>query len=199
MALIGYRSKVMSTAEVPQFSTDRLRMRAWAHADAASLTEIYTDPEITPWLGPVDPAQAGTRIDTYVEHWRRHGYGIWAVEEVESGQFVGRVGFMHHDDWTASDHDAEIGWALLRSAWGRGYATEAALAALDWARARPNLKKIISITRPDNVRSRRVMDKLGLEYRGATVWHGFNQVWYGTDLARGDRRQRPGATPEGDG
>jgi RimJ/RimL family protein N-acetyltransferase len=172
----------MPAAEVPHLSTDRLRLRAWAHADTAPLTEIYTDPDVTEWLGPVDPAQTGTRIDAYLEHWRRHGYGIWAVEEVESGRFVGRVGLVHHDDWTASDHDAEIGWALSRSVWGRGYATEAALAALDWARERPDLTKIISITRPDNVRSLRVMEKLGLRYRGATTWHGFDQVWYGRDL-----------------
>ncbi len=172
------------SAAVPTIATDRLRLRAWTDDDIAPLTEIYTDPEVTAWLGPIDPAQTRKRIDAYVDHWHRHGYGPWAVDELESGHFVGRVGLVHHDDWTASPHDAEIGWAVARTVWGRGYATEAARAALDWARARPDLTTIISITRPDNARSRRIMEKLGLTYRGMATWHGFDQVWYGIELPR---------------
>jgi RimJ/RimL family protein N-acetyltransferase len=107
---------------------------------------------------------------------------MWAVEELASGRFVGRVGLVQHDDWTASAHDAEIGWVFSPAVWGRGYATEAARAALDWARQRQDLQTIISITRPDNLRSRRVMEKLGLTYRGSATWHGFDQVWYATEL-----------------
>ena len=89
---------------------------------------------------------------------------------------------MHHADWTASAHDAEVGWTLARSAWGCGYATEGALAALDFARS-AGLQQIISITLPTNTRSQRVMQKLGLTYRGEANWHGFDQVWYATELS----------------
>lgn len=145
------------------------------------MTEINSDPRVAAWLGSIDPAQTENRILAYVEHWKARGYGVWAVEEVKSGVFVGRVGLVHHDDWTASPHDAEIGWALSHAVWGRGYATEAARAVLDWARERPDLRVIISITRPDNLRSRRVMEKLGLTYQGEATWHGFDQVWYAHD------------------
>ncbi len=71
---------------------------------------------------------------------------------------------------------------LRPQVWGRGYATEAATAVLDWARERPDVRTIISITLTDNVRSRRVMEKLGLTYRGEATWRGFDQVWYGIEL-----------------
>ena len=106
------------------------------------------------------------------------------MEELESGRFVGRVGLVRHDDWTASPHDAEIGWTLSRTVWGRGYATEAARAALEWAAGQPALESIISITLPGNLRSRRVMEKLGLAYQGSAFWHGFEQVWYATRVFR---------------
>lgn len=158
--------------------SERLRLRAWAAKDIAPMTAINGDPAVARWLGPMDPAQTEQRIRAWVDHWQMRGYGLWAVEESVSGAFVGRVGLVHHDDWTASAHDAEIGWALSPTVWGRGYATEAARAVLDWARQRPDLQTIISITRPHNLRSRRVMEKLGLTYRGSVEWRGFEQVWY---------------------
>ena len=169
---------------VPTLATDRLRLRALSDADVGPMTEINRDPEVAQWLGEPDPSLTGQRIAGYVEHWRTRGFGQWAVEEAASGVFIGRVGLVHHDDWTASVHDAEIGWTLSRAVWGRGYATEAARAALEWATERPDLKAIISITLPGNLRSRRVMEKLGLTYQGSAFWHGFEQVWYATRVFR---------------
>jgi len=169
---------------VPTLATDRLRLRAWSDMDVGPLTEINRDPEVAQWLGEPDPSLTGQRIAGYVEHWRTRGFGQWAVEEAASGVFIGRVGLIHHDDWTASAHDAEIGWTLSRTVWGRGYATEAARAALEWAAGRSGLETIISITLPGNLRSRRVMEKLGLTYQGSAVWHGFEQVWYATRVSR---------------
>jgi RimJ/RimL family protein N-acetyltransferase len=172
---------VLPHLRVPTITTDRLRLRGWRDDDLDAMAAINLDVEVAKWLGGVNSrAQTLARMEAWVAHWQEHGFGQWAIEELEAGRLVGRVGFTHHDDWTVSGHDAEIGWVLAREAWGRGYATEAARAALDWAlqHQRPNLETIISITRPDNVRSRRVMEKLGLTYRGATTWRGFDQVWY---------------------
>ena len=153
------------------------------------MTAIDGDIRVAQWLGGVhDRDQTRAQIASWVAHWDLHGFGQWAVEERATAQLVGRAGLTHHNDWKASSLDAEIGWALAHSAWGRGYATEAAQAVLEWVRGRPNLKTIISITRPDNVRSRRVMEKLGLTYRGEATWHGSHQVWYDNLV-----------TPEGDG
>ena len=163
--------------------TNRLLLRGWRPEDVESLARINSDPRVAEWLGrALDAVETAQRVVAFNDHWKEHGFGPWAVEERATGRLAGRTGFVHWDDWTASPHDAEIGWTFAPDVWGRGYATEAALAAVDWARTRPRLRKIISITRPDNVRSRRVMEKIGLTYRGDTFWHGFDQVWYGVDL-----------------
>ncbi len=149
------------------------------------MAAISGDPRVGEWLGGViDIEETRARLQAYAYHWDERGFGIWAVEECASGRLVGRTGLMHWDDWTASTHDAEIGWTFAPEVWGRGYATEAARAALGWAAERPGLQTIVSITRPDNVASRRVMEKLGLTYRGETVWRGFDQVWYGIEVDR---------------
>ncbi|MDP8904734.1 MAG: GNAT family N-acetyltransferase [Chloroflexota bacterium] len=130
-------------------------------------------------MGPVDASRTRERIEAWPEHWRRHGFGLWAVEEKASGRMIGRLGLVHHEDWAASEHDAEVGWTRASSAWGRRYATEGAQAALEFA-CRVGLRQIISITLPTNARSQRVMQKLGLTYRAEANWHGFDQVWYAT-------------------
>ena len=169
---------------VPRIRTSRLELRGWKAGDLGAYAAINADPRVGEWLGGViDARESERRLRAYVEHWRERGFGLWAVAERSGGQLVGRAGFMHWDDWTASEHDAEVGWTSAPDVWGRGYATEAAGAALEWARTQPDLRRIISITRPTNVRSRRVMEKLGLTYRGETVWRGHVQVWYGIELS----------------
>ena len=169
---------------IPQLLTARLLLRGWEARDHSPMAAITGDPRVGEWLGGViGPDETASRIQHWTDHWQQHGFGLWAVEERDSGVLVGRTGFMHWDDWTASPHDAEIGWTFSSAVWGRGYATEAATAALEWARTQPGLRHIISITFPHNARSRRVMEKLGLTYRGQAVWRGFDPVvWYALEL-----------------
>ena len=171
------------TVDVPTLTTNRLCLRGWRDEDLDPLADINADPAVANWLGGVNTRdQTDARLKAWLAHWQRHGFGQWALEELDSGRLVGRLGFTHHDDWTASAHDAEIGWALGFDHWGRGYATEAARAARDWALEHPDLRTLISITLPHNARSQRVMQKLGFIFRGETTWRGFDQVWYGLDL-----------------
>lgn len=172
--------------------TDRLRLRAWRLEDVDAMAAINADPRVGDWLGGViDTEETRAQLQAYVYRWEERGFGLWAVEERTTGRLLGRTGLMHWDDWTASPHDAEIGWTLAPDAWGRGYATEAARAVLDWATAQPGLRTIISITRPDNAASRRVMEKLDLAYQGETTWRGLSQVWYAIELSAGTLRNVP--------
>lgn len=164
----------------PELLTPRLRLRPWRPADVAPMARIYADPAVIRYLRPMDRATTRRQIARFVEHWTEHGFGIWAVDDRSSGRLIGRIGLWHHPDWTAADHDAEVGWTLERRSWGRGLATEGGRAALEWGRNVAGLEAVISIAHRDNHASQRVMARLGLEYGGATTWRGDPVVWYCT-------------------
>ena len=106
---------------------------------------------------------------------------MFAIVERASDEIVGRVGIMVHDDWSEGPDHHEIGWTVQRDRWGRGYASEGALAVLEWIWDVVAVPRIISITDPDNRRSQRVMEKLGLTRRGTARWHEHDVVWYAVD------------------
>src|SRR5581483_2246466 len=131
------------------------------------------------WIGGPEPADA--LIERWVGRGERNGVGQFVVEL--DGRLIGRVGFIVWDSrtWETStyelagdDAETELGWAILSSHWGRGYATEAARAARDWLGS----DRLISLIAPDNARSIRVAEKLGAT-RGRRVDtpHGPADVW----------------------
>ena len=156
---------MVDTAET--LVTERLILRRWEPADAEPMAAVNRDPEVTELLNrPLDEAGVAGFYDLMNEHWRVHGYGPWAVQlrgPRDDGPFLGFAGLAHVPPFLAAAGDCpELGWRLSRSAWGRGYATEAALAARDDAFGRLGLSAIISIIHPDNHRSERVAIKLGM-------------------------------------
>lgn len=94
------------------------------------------------------------------EHWQKHGCGLLALEEKSSGEFLGWAGFIDEEDWP----DFELGWALRRASWGRGYATEAAAAMLPLAREVLKKPTVISMIRRPNIAWARVAHKLGMVF-----------------------------------
>ncbi len=128
----------------------------------------------------ITPAEAAYDVQLLREHWLKHGFGHWAVEERETGRFVGRTGLKHHDNWPLDPDNIEVGYLYDRAVWGRGYATEATLAAIEFAFDTLDRERVISIARPENAASRRVMEKAGLAYAGETHWEGrgIDVVWY---------------------
>jgi RimJ/RimL family protein N-acetyltransferase len=107
-------------------------------------------------------ADSDALVDRIIDGWSRRGYGLWAVERVEDHAFLGFVG-LSSPAWEADFTPAvEIGWRLGREAWGHGYATEAARAALTFGFGALALGEILSWTVPANVRSRAVMERLGM-------------------------------------
>ena len=125
--------------------------------------------------------QSAEQMAGFVRHWEERGFGLWAVEERTSGEFIGFIGLMRHADWPEGEHETEIGWRLARDHWGRGLATEGALASVRYGFEGLGLERIISITLPENAASRRVMEKAGLTYRGETRWKGHDVIWYAID------------------
>jgi RimJ/RimL family protein N-acetyltransferase len=94
---------------------------------------------------------------------------------------VGRVGLFRHHDWPEAPDPVEVGWVLHPDCWGRGLATEAGRAAVECWREHLDDPQLLSITRPDNARSRAVMERLGLTERGTAHWHDHEVVWYALD------------------
>jgi len=160
--------------------TERLLLRQWHDDDAEPLAAIYAQPEFLEHMPALDLAGTIAQIERFRRAWRRDGFSLWAAEELETGRLVGRLGLMRHHDWTPGGEPVEVGWTLDRAVWGRGLATEGGRAALElWREHLPADQELISITTPANTRSLAVMRRLGLTYRGATHWHGYDVVWHG--------------------
>jgi RimJ/RimL family protein N-acetyltransferase len=143
--------------------TTRLRLRGWRDEDLAPFAAMNADPAVMEFFPrPLDRAESDAAVARIREHFARHGFGLWAVEVPGVADFIGFVGlavprFEAH--FTAC---VEIGWRLARAHWGRGYATEAARAALDFGFRDLALKEIVSFTVPANLRSRAVMERIGM-------------------------------------
>ncbi len=161
-----------------RIETPRLVLRRWRPDDVGGLAEIYADPTIVGWLGPLTRDDAAITVERYEHHWDVHGFGRFAVEDYRTGTFVGRVGIMRQPDWAETREQDEVGWVIRADRWGEGLATEAAAASIADAFDRVGLERVLSWTLPDNLASRRVMEKCGLAYGGATDWKGREHVWY---------------------
>jgi RimJ/RimL family protein N-acetyltransferase len=155
--------------------TERLLLRLPEPRDVDGLAEALGDPEVVRYLSGVTRSRDETLdvIDRMLGHWDRYGSGLFSIERQEDGAVLGRVGFLVWDPQTWEHGlraeldgplETEIGWTLARRHWGRGYATEAALAARDWAHRELAPPRLISLIHPENLRSQRVSEKLGQHY-----------------------------------
>lgn len=150
--------------------TPRLILREWRDSDLLPFAQLNADPRVMEYmLKPLSAPESDAFAQRIQEHIAAHGFGLWAVEEKESGNFLGYVGLSIPSFIvpTIGKPCVEIGWRLAHDAWGKGYATEAARAALDLAFNRYGLEEIVSFTVPANVRSTRVMEKLGMTHNPA--------------------------------
>jgi RimJ/RimL family protein N-acetyltransferase len=141
--------------------TERLHLRRFREDDRDTVARWNADPLHTRHLsGVLTRAQSDARFDRWQLDWDEKGFGLLAVEWSETGELVGRTGVRFHDYWPA---DPEIGWAFDPAWWGRGLATEAGGAMVDWAFGDLGFQRVVSITTEANLASRRVMAKLGFE------------------------------------
>jgi len=144
--------------------TSQLVLRPWRDEDIADFAEMSADPVVMEYLLPL--SERGLSADTWVArkraHWDEHGFGQWVVELPGEASFIGVVGLETVSYDAHFTPAVEVAWRLVRAYWGRGYATEAAKAALDYGFGEVGLGEIVALTVPANQRSRRVMERLGM-------------------------------------
>jgi RimJ/RimL family protein N-acetyltransferase len=176
--LVGCAS-TMTTVE-----TERLLLRPWCEADLDRLVGLYSNVEVMQFIGggvPLDRPRVEAMLDRVLRLWRERGFGPWAAIDKASGAWLGEIGLNEIPDWPEADK-IEVGWELDPAWWGRGLAPEGGRAALEFGFGVHRLPRIISVTRPDNANSRRVMEKLGLTCQGERPFRGAPAaVWYALD------------------
>jgi RimJ/RimL family protein N-acetyltransferase len=167
---------------IPTLETERLTLRAFREADATALFELSQDPDVMRYVGDrrVPTRQEAWRaVAGWIGHWALRGYGQWAIEERASGRFIGRAGIINPADWPGP----EVGYLLGRPWWGRGYATEAARAAMDWGFREIGFADLLSLIDPANQASIAVATRLGESLRGETDLMGNRVLIYGISRA----------------
>jgi len=144
---------------IPTLQTERLVLRAFAPSDFETFATFMSDPDVMRYLTgrPLSRADAWRNLSSAIGHWTLRGYGTWAVECKEDGAFIGRVGMVNPEGWPG----LEVGWTLGKPYWGRGFATEAARAALRYAFLTQPVERMISCIHPDNAASQAVALRLG--------------------------------------
>jgi RimJ/RimL family protein N-acetyltransferase len=178
----------MSVA-IPVLHTERLVLRGFTAADVEPFAEIVADPEVVRFIDdgePIDHEQTWRGIALFIGHWTLRGYGWWAAEHRDTGEFLGRIGLYNPEGWPG----IEVGWLLRREAWGHGLATEGALAALDFAFDEVGADHVISLIDPANKASIRVAEKIGERFEGELLHGGKTVACYGLTRSSRHSRQR---------
>lgn len=169
--------------KIPEIETPRLLLRPWRSDDLDAYARMNADPEVRTYMFPGRPLTLGeseAEIAQMMEQWQRLGFGHWAVQLRETGELIGRTGAKRHADWDLDPENTEVGWLYARPAWGKGYATEGATAAVRFLLEHLRRPEVISIAHLGNLASHRVMRKAGLEWAGARRWYErrLDVVWY---------------------
>ncbi len=145
--------------------TERTVLRRWTAADRECFAEMNSDPEVMKYFPAMLTREESDRlVDNVDEHFVVHGFGPWVLEIPNVVRFAGFVGLSVPRFVAPFTPCVEIGWRLARPFWGHGYVTEAARAALVFGFDELKLSEIVSFTVPTNLRSRRVMERLGMSH-----------------------------------
>jgi len=168
--------------QIPHLQTNRLLLREFRESDHDAYARIHGDPETMRYIGtgePLDRKTAWRSLAFFLGHWQLRGFGMWAVEDKATGEFIGRVGYYQPDGWPGF----ELGWTIDRRHWGRGFATEAAKAALKVALPAFGRRHVISLIQPGNAASIRVAEKIGETFEREIDLDGKRVLVYGIELS----------------
>lgn len=145
--------------------TERLLLRRWKEKDREQFHRLNSDPRVMEFMPAcLTPAESDLLFERISEHFRKHDFGLYAVELREARIFIGYVGLAVPSFEASFTPCVEIGWRLSADYWDRGLATEGARAVANHAFEKLGLDEIVSFTVPENLRSRRVMEKIGMTH-----------------------------------
>ncbi len=172
----------MDVIEIPTLETERLLLRPLRSSDLDDYAALRADPEVLRYLvgaggEPWDRGRSSRHLAFLIGHWQIWGTGTWAVEHKESGALIGIVGFSEPEGWPGF----ELAWALARTYWGHGYATEAARKALAHAFTTWKRERVISLIHPENRASIRVAERIGEKLLDRIGHLGHEMLCYGID------------------
>ena len=179
---------------MPILDSARLRFEPMQEAHYDGLRRLNSDPLVMRFISgqPETPDDTHATIARVKARWEALGYAWWSLIERDSGELIGAGCIQHLGHDTAYPH--EIGWRLRPDRWGQGYAIEAAERMARFAFDDLGVPLLCAICDPENAPSRRVMDKLGMTYRGLETWHGTSVTAYGIDRATWTLRHGHGMT-----
>jgi len=152
----------------PELRTERLYLRRWRSTDRETFAALNADPRVMEHFpAPLSRQESEALASRIEDHFERHGFGAWAVEITGVAPFAGFIGLAIPYFEAHFTPCVEIGWRLASQYWGRGYATEGAGAAVSFGFGQLGLSEIVSFTVSGNLRSRRVMERLGMTHNPA--------------------------------
>lgn len=143
--------------------TDRLLLRRFTPGDLDAFAALNADADVMRYIGDgklQSRAQTEVRLNAFIEHWEQHGFGLWVTLEKASNEFAGFCGLKYLDNTS----EIEVGYRLAKRFWGMGLATEGAAASLVFGFKDLGLDRIVAVVQPENIASRRVIEKIGLRY-----------------------------------
>ena len=160
---------------IPTLTTARLTLRAPTQDDFPAFAAFYASDRAKHVGGPATPEQSWRMLAGELGHWALRGYGRWAVDVTETGAFAGIIGLWNPEGWP----EPEIGWDLMNGHEGKGFATEAAMASLQYAYDTLGWTTAISLVAPPNDPSRRVAQRMGAKKEGMFDHerHGTLEIW----------------------
>jgi RimJ/RimL family protein N-acetyltransferase len=169
----GGASKVI----MPEIETSRLYLRQFSMADLNDLSAIRSDPEVMRFIGTGQP-QSVDQVKESLEHvlagWKQHGFGRWAVVHKPDKKLIGWSGLAFLD----KTDEIEIGYGIAKEYWNRGFTTEAAVASIKYGFEELKLNRIVAVAMPENIASRRVMEKIGMKFEKTGHWYESELVYY---------------------
>lgn len=164
-------------AVVDVLETARVRLRLFRNDDLDELSRITRDPDVMRHIGsgsPLTRQETEYNLVRIIESFLRRGFGRWAVEKKETGTLIGYCGLSYGHE----EIGMELAYLFAREEWGKGLATEAAAACMRYGFEHLGLGKISALTRHENSRSRRVMERIGMRFLREGHYYGYSCVCY---------------------